>query len=193
MLDQPTEPQSETVTNNPVVKPVEKSAVNTQNIKEQPQQTVAQQIIEEKENKVATDVHKRNITVKKQDAVIEKNNSVNNSKQNIIQQPTKDDAVIAKVEPPVITDSKNNSTITSNKKETPTVQPKTNTANSISYASYNNDSNADDENTIFTEERQRRSGLKGLVKKVKRTLERKTGIQSNDSEVRFAVFAVNTQ
>jgi len=58
---------------------------------------------------------------------------------------------------------------------------------------YNNDINDENENAIFTEERQRRSGLKGMVKKAKRMFERNTGIQSNASEVRFAVFAVNTQ
>jgi anti-sigma factor RsiW len=78
---------------------------------------------------------------------------------------------------------------------TPTVQPiETNKAANISYASYNNDvANDEEDNELFNEERQRKSGIAGLIKKAKRTFERKTGIQSSSSEVRFAVFAVNTQ
>ncbi len=74
--------------------------------------------------------------------------------------------------------------------ETSTVQP---IANNISYAAYNNDVADEEEDALLNEERQRRSGIAGLIKKAKRTLERKTGIQSSSSEVRFAVFAVNTQ
>ncbi len=75
------------------------------------------------------------------------------------------------------------------------VPQQTNTANNVTYASYNNDENTttDDDNVFLNEERQRRSGLKAFVKKTKRMIERKTGIQSNDSEVRFALFAVNAQ
>ena len=51
----------------------------------------------------------------------------------------------------------------------------------------------EEDNELLTEERQRRTGIAGLIKKAKRTFERKTGIQSGSSEVRFAVFAVNTQ
>lgn len=101
--------------------------------------------------------------------------------------------IVAKVEDPKINLPENNSSTQSNKTETPTVQPIASTANNISYASYNTDENTENENSILTEERQRRSGLKGLVKKAKRMFERNTGIQSNASEVRFAVFAVNTQ
>ncbi|MEJ8841109.1 hypothetical protein WG954_01865 [Lacibacter sp. H375] len=78
----------------------------------------------------------------------------------------------------------------SNIPQTSTVQP---IANNISYAAYNNDVADNDEDALLNEERQRRSGIAGLIKKAKRTLERKTGIQSSSSEVRFAVFAVNTQ
>lgn len=78
----------------------------------------------------------------------------------------------------------------SNFSKTSTVQP---IANNISYASYNNDVADEEDNELLTEERQRKSGIAGLIKKAKRTLERKTGIQSSSSEVRFAVFAVNTQ
>ena len=78
----------------------------------------------------------------------------------------------------------------SNISKTSTVQP---IANNISYAAYNNDVADEEEDGLLNEERQRRSGIAGLIKKAKRTLERKTGIQSSSSEVRFAVFAVNTQ
>ncbi|MFT3846513.1 MAG: hypothetical protein QM725_15755 [Lacibacter sp.] len=74
------------------------------------------------------------------------------------------------------------------------VPQQTNTASNVTYASYNNDDNTtNDDNVFLNEERQRKSGLKAFVKKAKRMIERKTGIQSNDSEVRFAVFAVNAQ
>ncbi|NCU05324.1 MAG: hypothetical protein GXC73_15200 [Chitinophagaceae bacterium] len=81
-------------------------------------------------------------------------------------------------------------TVPSNNSTTSTVQP---IANNISYASYNNDVADEEDDALFNEERQRKSGIAGLIKKAKRTLERKTGIQSSSSEVRFAVFAVNTQ
>ncbi len=86
--------------------------------------------------------------------------------------------------------AENNFDTNSNIPQTSTVQP---IANNISYASYNNDVAEEDEDALLTEERQRRSGIAGLIKKAKRTFERKTGIQSSSSEVRFAVFAVNTQ
>jgi anti-sigma factor RsiW len=78
----------------------------------------------------------------------------------------------------------------SNISQTSTVQP---IANNTSYASYNNDVADEEEDVLLTEERQRKSGIAGFLKKAKRTFERKTGIQSSSSEVRFAVFAVNTQ
>ncbi len=58
---------------------------------------------------------------------------------------------------------------------------------------YDEDAANEEEGTLFTEDRQRKSGIAGFLKKAKRTFERKTGIQSSSSEVRFAVFAVNTQ
>jgi anti-sigma factor RsiW len=86
--------------------------------------------------------------------------------------------------------AENNFDTPSNISKTSTVQP---IANNISYASYNNDVADEEDNELLTEERQRKSGIAGFLKKAKRTLERKTGIQSSSSEVRFAVFAVNTQ
>ncbi|RXK59795.1 hypothetical protein ESA94_12105 [Lacibacter luteus] len=93
--------------------------------------------------------------------------------------------------------AKNNSDFPRNISTTPTVQPiETSTATNAAYTIYNNDVAAVDNeegNELLTEERQRRTGIAGLLKKAKRTFERKTGIQSGSSEVRFAVFAVNTQ
>ncbi len=190
MLNKPTDSESEAVVNNPAVKTEEKKnvAAEPQNIKQNAQQTV-----EEKQNNVTT-VAKNNTPVKKTGIVIVKNNLLNKQEQIIIQQPVQQEPIVAKVETPVIANPQNNSAFPGNKTETPTVLPVTNTANSIGYASYNNDKiNEEDNNILFNEERQRRSGLKGLVKKAKRLIERKTGIQSNNSEVRFAVFAVNIQ
>ncbi len=76
--------------------------------------------------------------------------------------------------------------------ETSSVQSIANN-NTIISTIYNNDVADDEEDVFLSEERQRKSGIAGLIKKAKRTLERKTGIQSSSSEVRFAVFAVNTQ
>lgn len=93
--------------------------------------------------------------------------------------------------------AKNNFDVPSNNPATSTVQPiETSTATNAAYTLYNNDVAAvdnEEDNELLTEERQRRSGIAGLLKKAKRTFERKTGIQSGSSEVRFAVFAVNTQ
>lgn len=91
-------------------------------------------------------------------------------------------------------DPQKNSSNTSNPTPSSYVPQQTNTVNNVTYASYNNDDNtANDDNVFLNEDRQRRSGLKAFVKKAKRMIERKTGIQSNDSEVRFALFAVNAQ
>lgn len=93
--------------------------------------------------------------------------------------------------------AKNNFGEPGNISVTPTVQPiETSTATNAAYTIYNNDVAAvdnEEDNELLTEERQRRTGIAGLLKKAKRTFERKTGIQSGSSEVRFAVFAVNTQ
>lgn len=137
-----------------------------------------------------------NNTAGKKEAAIQQQNNIaktDTEKQQQINNPTQETTTIAKVETHETVNPENNSTAASNKIETPTVQPITSTANTISYASYNNDSNIEDEQILFNEERQRRSGLTGFVKKAKRMFERKTGIQSSSSEVRFAVFAVNTQ
>lgn len=84
---------------------------------------------------------------------------------------------------------------TSNNPNTSSVQQQTSTTQpQATYAAYtNNDEEGDDDNSLLNEDRQRSSGLKGLLKKARRTLERRTGIKTGDSQVRFAVFAVNTQ
>lgn len=122
-----------------------------------------------------------------------KNSAARNDEQKIIPATVKEEPFVAKAEIPAANLPEKISSGTSNITETPTVPPVTNTAGTVSYASYNNDTNDEKENIFLTEERQRRSGLKSMVKKAKRMFERNTGIQSNASEVRFAVFAVNTQ
>lgn len=92
---------------------------------------------------------------------------------------------------------------TERKSETPgnipensSVQPSETSIAGVSNVSYVNYDAADDEDEqegLLNENKQRSSGLKALLKKAKRTLERRTGIQSGESQVRFAVFTVNTQ
>ena len=82
---------------------------------------------------------------------------------------------------------------TGNNSATASVSPVTNAAQPVTYALYSNDDAEEEEETgLLNDERQRSSGLKGLIKRARRTLERRTGIQSNNSEVRFAVFSINT-
>jgi hypothetical protein len=88
---------------------------------------------------------------------------------------------------------------TEKKVEDPSNYPTSSTVQSIASTNngsttvYDEDAANEEEGTLFTEDRQRKSGIAGFLKKAKRTFERKTGIQSSSSEVRFAVFAVNTQ
>jgi hypothetical protein len=83
---------------------------------------------------------------------------------------------------------------TSNIPNSSTVPTVTNTASNVSFASYNNTEETENEYEGFlNEHQQRRSGIKGFFKKAKRTLERRTGISSGESEVRFAVFAIGTK
>lgn len=101
------------------------------------------------------------------------------------------------VEQPIdITTTDVNGKIVENKFDVARNNPATSTVQPIAsniYPSDNDDVPDEEEGTLFTEERQRKSGIAGFLKKAKRTFERKTGIQSSSSEVRFAVFAVNTQ
>ncbi len=194
VLNQSKDPAAE-LTSNPSVGTEEKQPAVTaiKTTEEQPQQIAVLPPAEEKQNVVLTKEKNNNKpSVNKQEGTIAKTDKEKNQQQTIII-PIQENNGITKVEPPVNVNTENNSDNSSNKTETPTVQPKTSTANTISYASYNNDSNNEDEQVLFSEDRQRKSGLTGFVKKAKRMFERKTGIQSNGSEVRFAVFAVNTQ
>lgn len=131
-------------------------------------------------------------TVKRNDVLL-----VNNDNKNqlpIPEQKTNLQETIAIVEP-IITKPEINSAVESNKTTTSTVPIITNiTKPQASYAAYNNnDESGEEDNSLLNEQRQRSSGLKGFLKKAKRTIERRTGIQSSDSQVRFAVFSVNTQ
>ena len=122
---------------------------------------------------------------------------VNNDNKNQLPVPdkkTNEQERIANVEP-IVTKPKINLGTESNKTTTTTVPIITNTTKpQASYAAYNNDNEVNEEdNSLLNEKRQRSSGLKGFLKKAKRTLERRTGVQSGDSQVRFAMFAVNTQ
>lgn len=191
MIDKPVDNVNR-LAQNPSVQTEKKNTVEPKSVKE----IIKESLVQETPEEVATiPQNNQNSSTANQtkNTRLTNNNSATAQSQKITQQTTEGNTATAKVDLPETVAPENNSVTPSNKTETPTVQPVTNTANTVSYASYNNDANNENENTIFTEERQRRSGLKGLVKKVKRTFERNTGIQSNASEVRFAVFAVNTQ
>lgn len=182
--------------NNPALIEENKNASlqNIPNTTESNQQQVAQ--LKTERIKPVTVVEERNnssVKLTKQNITTTTSNPVYKQNTTNIKQPIQQELLIAKNEPKVNTQPENNSTQNSNISSTPTVPQETNTANSYSYASYNNDESSDDETVLLNEDRQRRSGLKGWVKKAKRMIERKTGMQSTDSEVRFAVFAINTQ
>lgn len=132
-------------------------------------------------------------TKQKQNSVVKNNPAVKKTTQQIpnqVQQPSPQDIAVTG---PAVIDTEKNPSLKSNITDPENVPSVTNTASNVSYASYNENSASDEDNNFFNEQRQRSSGLKGLVKKAKRMLERKTGIQSGESQVRFAVFAVNTQ
>jgi hypothetical protein len=131
---------------------------------------------------------------RKNDAIAVQAGNQKQTQQPLVQQPenqtTVDVQTTAKTELPL----KNNSGNISNNPTTSSVQPETSTAKTnITYVNNDGWSNEDEQSGFLNENRQRSTGLKGLLKKAKRTLERRTGIQSGDSQVRFAVFAVNTQ
>lgn len=130
---------------------------------------------------------------KKNEAVAVQNNQQKQTQQPFVQQPDNQTTVtpntIAKTELP----QKNNAD-NSNNPATSSVQPETSIASTTTSFVSNEDDGSEDEQTgLLNENRQRSTGLKGLLKRAKRTLERRTGVQSGDSQVRFAVFAVNTQ
>lgn len=113
-------------------------------------------------------------------------------KQPVIQQPEINN--LQSQEAIVKTDRK--SETPGNIPENSSVQQSETSIASVSNVSYVNYDAADDEDEqegLLNENKQRSSGLKALLKKAKRTFERRTGIQSGESQVRFAVFTVNTQ
>lgn len=129
-------------------------------------------------------------------AALVKNQAVNNTSKPQVPLPVQqysniDQETVAINE----TTTEKNPDNTSNNLTTSSVPQVTNTTQpQATYAAYtNDDEEGDDDNGLLNEERQRSSGLKGFIKKARRTLERRTGIKTGDSQVRFAVFAVNTQ
>ena len=131
---------------------------------------------------------------RKNDAIAVQTGNQKQTQQSPVQQPGNETIVevqtTAKTELPL----KNNSESISNNPTASSVQPETSTAKTnITYVNNDGWSNEDEQPGLLNENRQRSTGLKGFLKKDKRTLERRTGIQSRDSQVRFAVFAVNTQ
>jgi spore germination protein YaaH len=122
------------------------------------------------------------------------NIAVNNKKQQqepSIQQPQQQ----LQSQEAIVKTEKNPGT-NGNNLPTTTVPLQTSIANASSVSYVNNNEDAGDENEqqgLLNENTQRSTGLKALIKKAKRTLERRTGIQSGESQVRFAVFAINTQ
>ena len=196
LLMNQTKNQNGTIVNKPTVIQEEKnpSLQKIPNTSAGNQQQIVQQKTEPVQPEVAVK-EKNNSKVKliKQNAIAATNNPVNNENLNNTKQPTQKETLIAKNETQANTQTQNNSTQGSNISTSPTVIQETNTTKTYSYAFYNNDENTEEETIFLNEDRQRRSGLKGWVKKAKRIIERKTGMQSTDSEVRFAVFAINTQ
>lgn len=125
---------------------------------------------------------------KKDDAVAVQNNQPKQTQQPFVQQPDNQSTVKTEIT------AKNNSAGESNIPTIVTVQPETSIAKTSTSFVSNEDAGDEDEQVgLLNENRQRSSGLKGFLKKAKRTLERRTGVQSGDSQVRFAMFTVNTQ
>jgi anti-sigma factor RsiW len=129
---------------------------------------------------------------------VAKNNPVEQKEQKMVIDPQqKPEEIIAAIPNPLTESKKADiSPNAGNKTNTPTVPPaETSIAkNTVTYVNNNDyESGSEDEEGLLNETRQRSSGLKSFFKKAKRTLERRTGIQPGDSQVRFAVFAVNTQ
>ena len=130
---------------------------------------------------------------KKNDAVAVQTNKPQQTQQPVVQQQDTQTAVdpttIAKTEA-----VQKNNTDNSNNQPTTIVPQETSIVKTATSFVNNEDEGEEDEQVgLLNENRQRSTGLKGLIKKAKRTFERRTGIQTGDSQVRFAVFAVNTQ
>jgi anti-sigma factor RsiW len=131
-------------------------------------------------------------SAKKNDPVVASNVIKDKPQQLTVIQKQNNEETIAVVQPTITTPEKI-STQGSNKITPSSVQSIASTASSTMID--NNNYNAADETDerFLNEERQRKSGLKSFAKKAKRLIERTTGIKSDDSEVRFAVFAIDTQ
>jgi anti-sigma factor RsiW len=128
---------------------------------------------------------------KQNNPALAKNTLVNNQQQTPVIEQQKEEETIA-VAQPNTTVSENILPKNSNLSIPSSVQSIASTTSSTMIDNDNNDAAETDER-FLNEDRQRKSGLKSFAKKAKRLIERTTGIKSDDSEVRFAVFAVNTQ
>jgi anti-sigma factor RsiW len=128
-------------------------------------------------------------SVQQQQNNIAVTNTTQQKQAPVVQQPeqqlqTQEAIVKTEINPEVI----------SNNPTTSSVQPQTSIAKTnITFVNNNEEGDENEQTGLLNENRQRSSGLKAFIKKAKRTLERRTGIQSGESQVRFAVFAVNTQ
>jgi hypothetical protein len=131
---------------------------------------------------------------KKNDAIAVQNIQQKQTEQSFVQQPQNQTTVETETTAKTEVTQKNNSYTESNNPNTSTVQSETGIAKTNTSFINNEDDEEDDEQVgLLNENRQRSTGLKGLLKRARRTFERRTGVQSGDSQVRFAVFSVNTQ
>jgi anti-sigma factor RsiW len=145
--------------------------------------------VKQKTNTIVTIVEQK----KKDDAIAVEKNQQKQTQQPFVPQP--ENQTIIDPNTTVKTDvTPKNNPDKSNNPPTSSVQPETSTAKTtISFVNNEDDGDEDEQAGLLNENRQRSTGLKALLKKAKRTFERRTGVQSGDSQVRFAVFAVNTQ
>jgi hypothetical protein len=163
---------------------------NNELVQQQPSvETKAPTIVKQKTN--------NNIPVveqKKNEAIAIQKNQQQQAQQPLVPQPENQTIVepitIAKTD---ITPKNNPGN--GNNLPTSSVPLQTNIAKTnITFVNNDEDSDTNNEQTgLLNESKQRSTGLKALFKKAKRTLERRTGLESGESQVRFAVFAVNTQ
>lgn len=169
----------------PIVPPVQ----NNELVQQQPaDENNTAPVINQKTNVIVPVVEQ-----KKNDAVAVQNNQQKQTQQPFVPQPDNQTTVtpntIATTELP----QKNNP---DNGNNLPTINVPQETSiakTTTSFVSNEDDGSEDEQNGLLNENRQRSTGLKGLLKRAKRTFERRTGVQSGESQVRFAVFAVNTQ
>ncbi len=128
---------------------------------------------------------------KQSNTTIVKNNPVNQQQLPVIQKQPEQETIA--VVTPKLPEAENISANQGNIPTTSSVQSIVSTTSSTMIDNDNNDPADETDERFLNEERQRKSGLKSFAKKAKRLFERTTGVKSADSEVRFAVFAVNTQ